>query len=150
MSKETRLAVPHGNSLSTETQTLTHVKRQLDRVQVHLAHWTAEYPEGDLPIEALDDLAKAWSALDHLGWHLPQVTCWCVVKHYSHSGWSPRVWTGHRTKEQAEAFRTAIDAHYTADAKRNKWTPDVWKVELTSCSITDVIADGATPKEYLR
>lgn len=88
-------------------------------------------------------------------WHLPQVTLWCVVKHYADHDpatglWAPAIWCAFLSREQAESFRTAIDEHYTAQARARGWRLDGWTVERRAARPTDIIHPNLTPTEYIQ
>lgn len=123
----------------------------VDTAERHLSSWGGYSAGEPLPPHALDDVAAAYAALDEIRRIFPQVTCWCVVKHYGSDGLHarPAVWCGLRYRERAEAFRTAIEAHYEKQRKP-WWKPDTWTVEQRGCDITSVLHDELTPEDYVK
>lgn len=129
----------------------THTAREALRVALHALEGM---PDGAVvPEPHLTALVAAYNVMADVNRALPRVECWCVVKHYaSHDRdpndvWKPAVWLGCTTKEQAEAFAPAIEAHYV-----RKYGPaerDRFVAERAPCYIRQVINPELTPEEYV-
>lgn len=89
-----------------------------------------------------DAVADPWLMADLYCWLreapycLPELTVWCVVKHYGRepgreNGWRPRPWTGHLTEEQATEYAEALAEHYGPG--------DRWLVERRPITVPNII-----------
>lgn len=99
--------------------------------------------------QELADLAMVLKRLE-----LPKVRAWCVMKHYgtreSAPASRPIVWCGCKTREQAEAFAAAIQAHYNADSPGGDYWGNRFLVEHGEASVQDLIDPACTPEHYVR
>lgn len=134
------------------TQALARAKRVVDLLTPYVEKVTiAEDGAEVLPKDAWDMVREVYPIADNLEMHLPRIECWCVVKHYhdhdKRTGlWAPKVWTGHKTKRQAEAFAKAIYKHY--DSKYHG-RPDDFKVEWRDADLGDLISPTHTATDYV-
>lgn len=135
------------------TQVLARARRIVDLLTPYVEDVFHDTDGAEvLPRDAWDMVREVYPLTDNLQYHLPRIECWCVVKHYNtalrSSGlWEPRVWTGHKTKRQAEAFAKAITKHY---ADKYRGTPDDFKVEWRAADLGDLIAPDLTATNYVR
>lgn len=139
-----KAVVGRSNGWSSDDENTEFVKGAL----ISALHALKGCDGGELPLDAFSKLVEAAEALDQISRYLPKIKAYCVVKHYHSSGWSPAVWLGFTTETQANAFRDVIAAHYSAEAKRNGWNLDEWKVELQPCRIHRMVKPGALASEW--
>lgn len=125
---------------------------------------TNEYDLGFVVRESgMVKLAEIWEMLEDVANDLPPVECWCVckVRHEGILPTKPSVWTGHMTREQADAFAPAIAAHYAGRASHTSdrhpdcegfwggWS-DRFVVARSFCGIRSVVGPDLEPAEYVR
>lgn len=142
------------NAWSPDDCTLEYVRAELMRA---LRAVDAVSTGGTVVAEKhVGELKVAFDALHELHRYLPEVECWCVVKHYAGhvadvDPWEPRVWVGCSSREQAEELAPAIERHYARQDKESGVLSriDRFKVERRGCSVSQILHPSVDAKTYL-
>ncbi len=115
-----------------------------------IPHTTIEADRALLSVEAYA-LVKDINPYD-----FPKVEAWCVVKHYGGQitqDWSPRVWTAHATKKQAQQFARAILNFYKARHAKlpypGKYLDD-FRCERAEAAPSEFVHPDLTAAQYVR